>query len=155
MARLSKDAWRKSSLRTKEVEVDELGGSVLIRELPASVTADLSGLIDMVQVGREQRAKVDVASMERRQFALGVVDDDHQPLYTEEEAGEFQQIHGRAFKTVVNAIDEFSGVDKEALEQSEARFPSSRNGADHDGEAQPHEVAADADGSDQPARPGE
>jgi hypothetical protein len=151
MGRVTKGAWAKSSLRTKEVDVEELGGTVLIRELPASVTADLSGLIDMVQVGKEQRAKVDVASMERRQFALGVVTDDGKPMFTEEEAGEIQTKHGRAYKTVVNAIDELSGVRKEDLEETEARFPGRRNGAPDGGEARLHEVAPDADGSDSAA----
>lgn len=133
MARVNKDAWKRSSLKTQEVEVEELGGSVLIRELPASVSADLSGLIDFVQVGREQRAKVDTATMEARQFAYGVIDDDAKPLFTEEEAKEIQAKHGRAFKVVVSAIDELSGVDKEAIEKTEARFPvggESANGSD-------------------------
>jgi hypothetical protein len=46
---------------------------VLIRELPATITAELKGLTDIVQIGEEQRAKFDVAAMERRQFAYGVI----------------------------------------------------------------------------------
>lgn len=133
MTLLTKDAWSASSLRTKEVEVEELGGSVLIRELPANVSADFAGLMDVVQVGREQRAKIDVATMERRQFAYGVVGSDHEPLFTEDEVQELQGKHGRAFRTVVQAIDEFSGIDKEAIENAEARFPgggASPNGSD-------------------------
>ena len=51
MALVNKDAWKASTLRTREIEVEELGGSVRIRELPASTSADLSGLLDIVQVG--------------------------------------------------------------------------------------------------------
>src|SRR5262245_31178929 len=131
MARLKKDAWNKSSLRTKEIEVEDLGGSVLIRELPASVSADLSGLVDIVVIGREQRGKVDTVLMERREFTYGVVTDDGQPMFTEQEVEVIQRNHGRAFKLVVAAIDELSGVDKESLEKAEARFPS--NGTAPDG----------------------
>jgi len=125
VGRLNKDSWKGSSLRTEEVEVEELGGSVLIRELPAAVSSDLAGLVEMVQVGMEQKAKVDISLMERRQFAYGVINDDHSPQFTEAEVEELQNNHGRAFKTVVAAIDKLSGVDKEAIEKAEARFPSS------------------------------
>ena len=125
MALVNKDAWKASTLRTQEVEVEELGGSVRIRELPASTSADLSGLLDIVQVGREQRAKVDVATLERRQFAYGVIDDKGEAMFTEDEVKDLQAKHGRAFKVVVAAIDDLSGVDKEAILESEARFPSS------------------------------
>lgn len=154
MARITKDGWKNSSLRTKEVEVEELGGSVLIRELPASVSADLSGLIDMVQVGQEQRAKVDVATMERRQFAYGVIDEDHEPMFSEDEAGALQGKHGRAFKTVVEAIDEFSGVNKDAIKESEARFPSSGDEPRDAGQADLLGSATVAPGPDLPARVG-
>lgn len=146
MGRLTKDAWKESSLRTKEVEVEELGGSVLIRELPASVSSDLEGLIDLVQVGREQRAKVDVGTIERRQFAYGVIDDNGEPLFTEEEAGELHQKHGRAFKFVVRAIDELSGIDKKSLEEAEARFPVSGEGS-----ANGRSAESVASGDDEPA----
>ena len=55
MGRVTKDAWRKPSLRTKEIEVEELGGSVLIRELPATVSADLSGLLDVMYTPKRTR----------------------------------------------------------------------------------------------------
>lgn len=154
MARLTKDAWARSSLRTQEIEVEELGGSVLIRELPASVSADLAGLVDITQVGQTQRAKVDKATMEARQFAYGVIDDDHNPLFTEEEAREVQSKHGRAFNVVIAAIDKLSGVSKEAIDEAEARFPAGRNGAAHQGEARDHDPAADSGGPDRAARAG-
>lgn len=123
MARLNKDAWRKPSLKTKEVEVEELGGSVLVRELPAKFSAEVSSKIEMVSRGREQIARVDTATMERLQFAYGVIDDDGQPMFTEEEVKNLQENHGRAFKTVIGVIDEISGIDKEAIEKAESRFP--------------------------------
>lgn len=124
MARLKKDAWKKPSLKTKEVEVEELGGSVLVRELPAQFSAEVSSKIELISRGREQIAKVDTAIMERLQFAHGVVDDDLEPMFSETEVAEIQKKHGRAFKTVIGVIDEISGIDKEAIEKAEATFPS-------------------------------
>lgn len=123
MARLKKDAWNKSSLKTKEVEVEELGGSVLVRELPARFSAEVSSKIELISRGRDQIAKVDTAVMERLQFAHGVVDDDLSPMFSENEVKEIQEKHGRAFKTVIGVIDEISGIDKEAIEKAEATFP--------------------------------
>ena len=125
MARLTKDAWRKSSLKTKEVDVEELGGSVLVRELPAKFSAEVSSKIELISRGREQIAKVDTELMERLQFAHGVVDDNLEPMFTEDEVAKIQERHGRAFKTVISVIDEISGIDKEAIEKAEATFPVS------------------------------
>lgn len=125
MARLKKDAWNKPSLKTKEVEVEELGGSVLVRELPAKFSAEVSSKIELISRGRDQIAKVDTAVMERLQFAHGVVDDDLKPLFTEDEVAKIQEKHGRAFKTVIGVIDDISGIDKDAIEKAEATFPES------------------------------
>jgi hypothetical protein len=125
MARLKKDAWKKPSLKTKEVEVEELGGSVLVRELPAQFSAEVSSKIELISRGRDQIAKVDTAVMERLQFAHGVVDDDLEPMFSETEVAEIQKKHGRAFKTVIGVIDEISGIDKDAIEKAEATFPAS------------------------------
>lgn len=124
-AHLTKDAWKKSSLKTKEVEVEELNGTVLVRELPAEYSAEVSSKIELISRGREQIAKLDTAKMERLQFAYGVVDEDLSPMFTEAEVQEIQKKHGRAFKTVIGVIDEISGIDKEAIEKAEATFPPS------------------------------
>ena len=135
MARLDKAAWGKSTLKTKEIEVEELGGEVLIRELPASYTAEIASNIQIIQDGREQRAKVDTPKMERLQFAFGVIDSEGEPMFTEAEVKDLAERHGRAFKTVIAAIDDLSGVDKEAIEQSEATFPARAEKPGHDGQA--------------------
>lgn len=142
MSRLSKDAWAKPTLKTKEVEVDELGGSVLIRELPAEYSADIASHIKLVSEGREQVAKVDTTTMERLQFAYGVVGDDGEPIFTEDEVRVLAKKHGRAFKTVIAAIDDLSGVDKEALKDAKARFPASAEGEGHGGKARSNATPA-------------
>lgn len=124
MGRLTKDAWAKPSLKTKEVEVEDLGGSVLVRELPASFAADINQHIQMKQIGREQISSVDLKTMERMKFAYGVIDDEGNPVFTEDEASDIASKHGRTFKVVIDAIDELSALDQKGLEAAEARFPS-------------------------------
>ena len=89
----------------------------------------------------EQVATVDVALMERLQFAHGVVE----PQFTEEQAGLVQEKYGPAFKKAVAKIDELSGVDKEAIEQAKATFPSAERRANGTSEAV--EVPAPSGGS--------
>lgn len=123
MARLSKEAWGKPTLQTNEVEVPELGGTVLVRELPASFVAEINQHIQLKQIGREQISSIDLPTMERQKFAYGVIDDDGNQLFTEEEAGEIASNHGRAYKIVLDAIDELSEINEEGAEKAKARFP--------------------------------
>lgn len=142
MGRLSKDAWKKASLKTKEVEIEELGGSVLVRELPAAYSAAVQNHITMRTVGREQIGSVDLVAMERLKFAYGVVGEDGEQLFSEDEAGEIATRHGRAFKRVLTVIDELSDIDEEALQATADRFPVGGTGTNHSGEARSAAVAA-------------
>lgn len=135
MARVSKGAWAKSTLKTKEVHVEELGGEVLVRELSADYTAEVSNNVEVVNVGREQILRIDKAKMELLQFAHGVINDDKSPMFTEAEVADLQKKHGRAFQTVIGVIDEISGIDKEAIEKAEATFPSSSGDTQGEGVA--------------------
>jgi hypothetical protein len=125
LARLTKDAWAKPSLKTEEVEVEELGGSVLVRELPAEYSAEVASHFEMRTVGRDQVAKVDTATMERLQFVYGVVDENGEQMFSEDEVRVLARNHGSAFKTVIAAIDRLSGTDKEAIENTSKVFPAS------------------------------
>lgn len=151
MERVTKDAWGRSSLKTDDLEVEDFG-VVRIRELPADVAADLQGLIDIVQIGREQRAKVAVAEMERREFAYGVITEDDESMFTLDEVVDLQHRHGRVFRAVVDAIDKLSGLDKKSIEEAEARFPGGGEGENGTGVG----AAAPAEGpvTDVPARAG-
>lgn len=154
MARLNKAAWDKPSLKRKEVEVEELGGSVLVRELPASYSAELNEHVQMKTVGREQIGSVDLVTMERLKFAYGVIGDNGEQLFNAEEAKEIATKHGRAFKAVLAAIDELSElVDPEEAQKSvDDRFRDGRasaNGSDVEAGA-----SAGGSGSDIPARTG-
>jgi hypothetical protein len=130
MSRLAKDAWAKPSLRQEEVEVPELNGTVLIRELPAEYSAEVASHIEVKNMGGAQYASVDTATMERLQFAYGVINDAGEPLFSEEEAADVARKHGSAYKRVIEAIDDLSGINKEAIEAAEARFPNEPNGSE-------------------------
>lgn len=128
MARSTKEAWLKGPGDLKEADVEDVpvkGETVRVRGLPAKYSAEVSSQMKMTQEGREQVARVDVATMEVLQFAHGVID----PTFTQEEALEVQKRFGPAFRKVIEKIDELSGIDKEALENAEQRFPVGGEGA--------------------------
>lgn len=152
MAHLTKEAWAKPSLKTKSVYVEELGGEVRIRELPAEYSAEVASHFEMRSVGRDSIAKVDTATMERLQFAFGVVDDDGNQLFNEDEARVVAQNHGRAFKTVIQAIDELSGTGKEDEERTAQVFPA--GGATADGPVVVNGGPTGDSGPDVPVRAG-
>lgn len=141
MSRSTKESWLQGPGDLKEADVQDVPGpgeSVRVRGLPARWTAEVQGQLKLVQEGREQIAKIDVASMERLQFTHGVVD----PKFTEAEAAQIQERFGPSFRKVIAKIDELSGIDKEAIEATEQRFPA--GGA---GEARPEVADGAANGS--------
>jgi hypothetical protein len=122
MQRSTKDAWLQGpgDLRQEEVEdVPVPGQSVLVSGLPAKYSAEIQGQLKLVTEGREQIAKIDVPSMELLQFVHGVIE----PKFTREEAAIVQEKFGPAFRKVIERIDALSGIDKEAIDQTEQRFP--------------------------------
>lgn len=124
MARLKEDAWDKPTLKRKEVEIPELGGSLLVQELGADLVAEIQSHLRVELSGTDQVVKVDKATMERLQFAHGVIRDDGSQMYTEEKVAEIAGKHGRPFLRVIEALDEMSGINKEEIEKTTARFPS-------------------------------
>lgn len=123
MQRSTKDAWLNGPGDLREADVTDVpvpGQSVRVRGLPAKYSAEIQGQLKLVTEGREQVAKIDVPTMERLQFVHGVID----PAFTEAEARMVQERFGPAFRKVVAKIDELSGIDKEAIEQTEQRFPA-------------------------------
>jgi hypothetical protein len=132
VALLTKDALLKASdLVEREVELPTIGGSVKVRSLPAAYSNEASSkALRLISGPRgEQQATIDTAELEVLQALHGLVDP---KLNSVEEARTFAQNCGPAFKEVIKVIDEISGVDKEALENAQARFPASTNGAGRD-----------------------
>ena len=123
MERSTKDAWLSSSGDLAEADVEDVpvrGQSVRVRALSARYSADVQSQMKLVQQGSEQVARIDVPAMELLQFVHGCVD----PQFTEAEARQIQERFGPAFRKVIAKIDEISGINKEEIEKTEARFPA-------------------------------
>jgi hypothetical protein len=124
MPRLTKDALLTASdISTKEVELPSIGGSVLVQGLSAAYSNQASSeALEMTTTARgEQIAKVNTSKLEIIQAQHGLVDP---PLSSFAEAETFAKNCGPAFKKVIEAIDELSGLDKEAITEAAATFPS-------------------------------
>lgn len=122
MSRSTKASWLNSPGDLAEADVEDVptpGETVRVRALSAAYSAEVQGQLRMVTEGGSQVARIDVAAMERLQFLHGVID----PEFTLEEVTQIQRMFGRAFKKVIAKIDELSGIDKEAIENTEQRFP--------------------------------
>jgi hypothetical protein len=145
----SKDAWLNGPGDLREEVVEDVpvkGSSVLVRSLPARYAADVQAQMKMVRRGREQVATIDVAEMEKLQFVHGCVD----PQFSEAEAAAIQEKFGPAFRKVVEKIDELSGIDKEAIEKTEAVFQP--GGASQEGTDVGDGAPAGGSGPDLPVR---
>ncbi len=123
MTRSTKEQWLQGPGDLKEDEVDDVpapGMTVRVRALSARYSSEIQGQLKIVNEGREQIAKIDVPKMELLQVVHGCI----APVVTEQEARQIQDRFGSAFKKVIEKIDELSGIDKDAIEATEQRFPS-------------------------------
>lgn len=151
MQRSTKDAWLTGPGDLKEADVENVpvpGVSVRVRGLSARYAAEVQGQMKLVQQGNDQIAKIDVAEMELLQFVHGCID----PVFTVEEVRRVQEKFGPAFRKVIEKIDDLSGIDKEAIEAVEERFPES--GALEAGASDGDGTAARGAGPDLPVRVG-
>lgn len=123
MARLSKEALTSASdLKQKEVDLPSIGGSVIVRALPAAYSNQAqSDATELKNTSAgEQFVSVNVARLEAIQVLHGMVDPKFDSL---EEVEEFASNVGPAWVEIVRTIDKLSAIDKEAIEAAEARFP--------------------------------
>lgn len=121
MAHLTKEALLKANdLKEKVVELPSIEGTVKIRALPAAYSSQAtSEALELKQEGREQVARVNTVRLEELQVLHALIEPG---LDTVEEARLFMQQCGPAARTLVEAIDEISGVNKEDIQAAEARF---------------------------------
>jgi hypothetical protein len=122
MSRLSKaELMGATDRREAEVELPSIRGSVLVRSLPAAYSNQaMSDALEVVTGNRgEQTARVNTQKLEALQVLHGLVDP---KLDTIEEAHAFALKVGSAWRTIVAKIDEISGIDKEAIEKTNATF---------------------------------
>lgn len=125
MSRSTKSAWLEGPGDLEEADVEDVpvkGETVRVRGLPAAYSNQASSeALKWVTGPRgDQTATIDTAKLEILQFAHGCID----PTFSVEEAEQIAQKFGPAFRKVVGKIDELSGVDKEAIQEANARFPS-------------------------------
>lgn len=125
----TRDQWigGPGDLKEDTVEdVPEPGSSVRVRSLPARYSAAVQSQLKVETGPRgDQIARIDVEEMERLQFLHGVVE----PKFSEQDVRVIFEKYGPAARKVVAKIDELSGIDKEAIEQTEQRFPAGGNGS--------------------------
>lgn len=129
MGRSTKDSWLEGPGDLKEADVLDVpvpGESVRVRGLAAAYSNQASSeALELKTTPRgEQLATVNSARLEVLQFAHGVID----PTFSVEEAERVAARYGPAFKKVIAEIDRLSGVDKEAIEKTQAMFPAGRAG---------------------------
>lgn len=150
MARLTTDDLRGASdLREEEIYLDALDGSVLVQGLGAAASNEAqSQALEMKTVGDAQFASVNTALLEEIQLYHGLKD----PHLSREEVRGFMERCGPSVRTIITKIDELSGVDKKAIEEATARFPSSGDGAADERQARLHEAPPGNGGSSVPAR---
>lgn len=151
MGRSTKDAWLSGPGDLKEDDVEDVpveGESVRVRGLPAAFSRDIiSNCLEQKQIGDTTINSVNARQLAIHQFAHGCVD----PQFTVEEADVVAQKYGPAFEKVVDKIDELSGTDSKAVEEANARFQSSGNGANHEGEEGAPTTPGGSGGPDLPA----
>lgn len=123
MERSNKDAWLQGPGDLAEADVEDVpvtGQSVRVRGLPAAYSNQAtSEALELITGARgEQTAHINTEKLEVLQFAHGCIE----PTFTVDEARQVAQKFGPAFRKVIAKIDELSGVDKDAIEKTNATF---------------------------------
>lgn len=112
-----------SDLTEKTVDVPSLGdgAQVRVRSLAAAYSNQAISEAQETQVSRrgEQTARLNMAKLEAMQVLHGMIDPQ---LLNLDEVMAFQQRCGRAWRDIVGAIDQISGLDKEAIEKANEQF---------------------------------
>lgn len=132
MGILSKDALLGASdLREREIDLTPYGinGSVRVRSLPAAFSnqAQSDGVEMVTDTSGKQTARVNTVKIEELQVLHGLID----PQFTTvEEVRAFSERNGPSWRAIVKAIDELSGVDKEAIEKANKLFQSGGGAVD-------------------------
>lgn len=150
MARSTKDAWLSPDAGDlEEAEVTDVpvkGESVKIRALSATAAnGATSQAITSFEDRGQQKMKVDSVMLDILRFQAGVIE----PKFTVDEAKIVSAKFGAAFNRVVNEIVRVSGLNPEAVAETDARFQGVGAGASGtNGDGAP---AGDA-GPDKPLR---
>lgn len=112
-----------SDIKTREIDLPSIQMRVKVRSLPAAYSNQAqSEALEMITGRREeQTARVNIAKLECLQVLHGLVEP---KLNNVEDAQALATAWGPAWRTLVDAIDEISGIDKKSIEDANARFQS-------------------------------
>lgn len=121
-------------LKERDVDLPSVGLKVKVRGLPAAYSNQASSEALKLITGPngEQQATVDTGKLEVLQVLNGLVEPKMESI---EQAEQFAQQCGPAFKEVVRVIDELSAVDKEEIEKANRTFLAGERGANGTSEA--------------------
>jgi hypothetical protein len=139
MAYITMEALHSASdLTERDVDLPSIGGTVRVRGLPGEYSAQAqSEALEMV-TGRkgEQTARVNTAKLEKLQVLHGLIEPKPRSM---EDVEVLAKKLGPAWRKIVEAIDEISGIDKEAIEKTNATFQDGGAGANgsHVGDGAP------------------
>lgn len=142
-----------TDLEERTVPIKAFDGEVVVKPLSAAYANEAqSKALEMVTVNGEQIARVNTKTLEVLQVLHGLIEP---KLNSELEAATFMERWGPGAREVVNAIDEASLIDKEAIAETTAKFPAGEavegtDGADAVDRADPAPVGAGDPGPDLP-----
>jgi hypothetical protein len=111
-----------ADIQEKTIDVPEWECSVKIRSFTA---AQSSGIRQRGLAFQGEETKVAWGEMEIMQFQQGVVE----PRFDEDQVRQLHLTSGRGFSRVIEALDELSNIDKEALAKAREEFPKSEEPA--------------------------
>lgn len=152
MSRSTKDAWLSPEAGDLiEAEVSDVpvkGQSVKIRALSATAAnTATSEAVETFEHRGQQRMRVDSVKLDIQRFTEGVIE----PRFSVEEVRVISAKFGPAFNRVVSEISRISGLDRDAVAETDARFQSGGTGSSGPNGDEP---AGGDVGSPEPARAG-
>src|SRR5690554_6426905 len=111
-----------TDLEEKTVYIKAFDGEVVVKPLSAAYASEAqSKAMEFVTVGNEQVARINTSTLEVLQVLHGLVEP---KLNSQLEAETFMKRWGAGAREVVNAIDEASLIDKEAIAATAQAFPA-------------------------------
>lgn len=121
-----------TDLKEKKVHIDAFDAEVVVKPLSAAYANEAQSKALTMGTGEdgEQKAYIDTKKLEILQVLHGLIEP---KLTSELEAEQFMKNWGPGAREVVNAIDEASMIDKEAIAETAAKFPASPTGKDVSG----------------------
>lgn len=132
---LGRDAiLQASTFKQREINVPEMNGALLVRELNGLQAADFQRRsMSLVDTQRTQiRDAKELAELSAQVWVWGVIDEDGAPIFTREDNARLTQLPARVLDLVADAILDLSGLSQRALRRAKknSTSPVSDSGTD-------------------------